>query len=451
MKKKVLTGIVIFVLVLAANVLGATKEFMVQTSSLSGTDVPYVISFSKMLEMVGDNFEANWYSIRVYDESNKELPYQIEDIDMNRKISAGDRLAFMFRSKAKIVVSDDSDMDLGEYAPVFNIEEKDGAYMVSTDKFTVKVDNHALVSFIKYGANEGTLFNELGIVRVAGWSMNTYYTDGKLGKHEENVSAGFDVQSFKILQAGPVCVTAQALMTTKLFPGYNQELTVHIFKNGDVLTENRFFFTNYVNLMKLQIMATAPVTSYDEGAVHILPMFRRMIWTDQLNSTPYEYWLERNAVKMVENKPYITFAAIDSVKPFWWGAAYIFSSMESWRANFSEKYSIGAAEILPVKPLVYGDMEKFVNGDTWVYESREFRDGIFRWMPDEFNVYESTKGVFLPYSDENVGNQWMAKFKANDEVIYTRIYSMFDAKNTEDAVRYLENKTKDIQGIKLSK
>ncbi|MBP7238206.1 MAG: hypothetical protein KBA07_09230, partial [Petrotogaceae bacterium] len=87
MKKKVLTGIVIFVLVLAANVLGATKEFMVQTSSLSGTDVPYVISFSKMLEMVGDNFEANWYSIRVYDESNKELPYQIEDIDMNRKIS----------------------------------------------------------------------------------------------------------------------------------------------------------------------------------------------------------------------------------------------------------------------------------------------------------------------------------------------------------------------------
>ncbi|HQI78854.1 MAG TPA: hypothetical protein PK845_05110, partial [Petrotogaceae bacterium] len=216
MKKKVFTGIVIFVLIIAANVLGATKEFVVQTSSLSGAEVPYVISFSKMLEMVGDNFEANWYSIRVYDENNKELPYQIEDIDMNRKISAGDKLAFMFRSKAKIVVSDDSDMDLVEYAPVFNIEEKDGIYMVSTDKFTVKVDNHALVSFVKYGQNEGTLFNELGIVRVAGWSMNTYYTDGKLGKHEENVSAGFDVQSFKILQAGPVCVTAQALMTTKL-------------------------------------------------------------------------------------------------------------------------------------------------------------------------------------------------------------------------------------------
>jgi hypothetical protein len=101
--------------------------------------------------------------------------------------------------------------------------------------------------------------------------------------------------------------------------------------------------------------------------------------------------------------------------------------------------------------MVYADMEKFINGDTWVYESREFRDGIFRWMPDEFNVYESTKDVFLPYSDENVGNQWMAKFKANDELTYTRIYSMFDAKNTEDAVRYLENRTKDIQGIKLSK
>ncbi|PNR96689.1 hypothetical protein [Petrotoga sp. 9PWA.NaAc.5.4] len=437
--------VVCVTLLLAMSIFSAEKIVTITTEQKTGLEIPYVITFSELLDIVGEDFDANWYSIRVKDATNKDIPYQIVDIDKNGKISSSDKLLFTFKKEAKIIISDDWDLELLQFAPVFTIEEKDGEYIVSADNFTVKVNNHGLVSFTKFNNAEGNLYNELGTARIAGWSGSTYYVDGKLGKHVETTSAGLNVKDLKIYEAGPVAVCVQSLLYYENLPGFNQKITSYIFKTGDILVENEFSFTNYVDIMKLQVMATAPLTSLDDSSFHILPMFRRMIWAEQLGISPYEYWKERDAVNIVGENAYIVFPAIESMRPLWWGATYCYVSMENWRANFSDKYDLIAAEILPEKPIIYSDLQKFVYGDFWFYESREFRDGIFRWVPGELNIYEATKGIF---EDTNEAD-WMMKFKAGDKLTYTRYFSMYSAKNTEEAIKLLENRTHEIQSLKL--
>ncbi|RAO98361.1 hypothetical protein PW5551_10305 [Petrotoga sp. 9PW.55.5.1] len=433
------------ILSLGLSIFSAEKIIRIVTEQKTDLEVPYVISFSELLDLVGEDFDANWYSIRVKDSSNKDIPYQIVDIDQNGRISSSDKLLFTFKKEAKIVVSDNWDLELLQFNPIFTVEEKDGEYIITSDKFSVKVNNHGLANFVKFNNVEGNLYNELGTARIAGWSGSTYYVDEKLGRHVETTSAGLNVKELKIYEAGPVAVCVQGLLYYEDLPGFNQKISSYIFKTGDILVENEFSFTNYVDIMKLQVMATAPLTSLDDNAFHILPMFRRMIWAEQLGISPYEYWKERDAVINVEENSYIAFPAIESMKPLWWGATYCFVSMENWRANFSDKYNLIAAEILPEKPVIYSDLQKFVYGDFWFYESREFRDGIFRWIPGELNIYEATKGVF----EDTKEADWMMKFKAGDKLTYTRYFSMYSAKNSVEAIKLLENRTHEIQNVKL--
>ncbi|MFY9403733.1 MAG: hypothetical protein WAP06_03655 [Defluviitoga tunisiensis] len=435
----------LLVVLMSVAVFSAEKVIKVVTDQKTNLEVPYVMSFSELLDLVGEDFDANWYSIRVKDSNGKDLPYQLVDVDKNGKISSKDLLQFTFKKEAKLVVSDDWDLDLLQFAPSLKVEEKDGEYIVSSDKFTVKVNSYGLASFVKFNNAEGNLYNELGTARVAGWSGSTYYVDGYLGKHVETTSSGLKVKELNVFQPGPVAVTVEALLYYEELPGFNQKITTHIFKTGDVIVENEFSFTNYVDIMELQVMAPSPLTSLDDKAVHIMPMFRRMLWAEQLGISPYDYWKERNAVKMVDNNPFIVFPAIDPMKPLWWGATYCYASMENWRANFSDSYDIVAAEILPEKPVIYSDLKKFVYNDFWFYESREFRDGIFRWVPGELEIYEATKGVF-----ENTHEaDWMAQFKAGDKLTYTRYFSMYSSKNVDEAIKLLENRTHEIQNLKV--
>ncbi|APT76825.1 hypothetical protein LN42_10890 [Marinitoga sp. 1137] len=437
-------------MLLAFSLFAAEKTIKIETTQMTWVDVPYSISFSKILDIIGDDFEANWYSIRVIDENGNNIPYQIEDMDNNKRISSKDILLFTFKKCAKIVISDDSNMDLLTFKPYFKLTKNNDEYLITSKDFDVTVNKYGLVNFVRYKDIKGNLYNEIGIARIAGWSGSTYYVNGKLGKHVEMTSNGLSIENVRVLEPGPVGVTIIADLYSRLLPGLNQHIVTHIFKTGDVLVKNTFTFTNYVDIMKLQVMATAPITSIDDNALHILPMFRRMVWAEQLNETPLDYWMERNAVKYVDGKPYIEFSAIDSMKPLWWGATYAFVSQENWRANFSPKYGIGAAEILPEKPVLYSDLKDFVFHDFWFYESREFRDGIFRWLPGEMDNYEATKGIFPPYSEENVGKYWMARFKAGDVVKYTRYYSIFQSRDTEEAINYLEKRAKEIQSISIS-
>jgi hypothetical protein len=433
------------VLLVTFTLFAEEKVLKVSTEQMTSLDVPFVVSFSELLDFVGYDFDANWNSIRIKDSKGKDLPYQIVDVDQNGRISSPDFLLFVFKNEANIVVSDDWDLDLLQFEPAFTIEEKDGEYNVVNKNFTVKVNNHGLANFTKFGNVEGILYNELGTARIAGWSGSTYYVDGKLGKHVETTSMGLTVKDLKVFDPGPVAVTVQAVLSYEELPGLTQKIITYIFKTGDVLVENEFSFSNYVDIMKLQVMATAPLTTVDDGSLHITPMFRRVIWAEQLGITPYEYWKERDAIEIVDENAYVVFPAIDSMKPLWWGATYAFVSMEDWRANFSEKYGLIAAEILPQTSVVYSDLKKFVYNDFWFYESREFRDGIFRWIPGELNNYEATKGTFEGTNEAD----WMMKFKAGDEVTYTRYFSIYSAKNTVEAIKLLEGRAHEIQNLKL--
>ncbi len=439
--------VVLSVVLAVLLVFSEVRTVEVVTDQKTSVPVPFKITMWKLLELIGEDFDANWNSLRVFGEDGREIPFQIDDVDLNGKLSSNDVLIFLFKKEAKITVSDE-DMEKASYKPAFKVSEKNGRNYVECTEipFKVEVDDHGLTHVVKFYDLEGNIYRELGIARVAGWVGSTYYVDGNLGRHDETVSYGFKPVVVKVLDPGPVCTTVVSELRSERFPGLYQRIVSHILKTGEVLVESKFVFKNYADMMKVQIMATHPLTDLDSEALHVLPVFRRLVWAEQLGISPMEYWAQRNAIKFIKGKPYIVFPATDSMKPLWWGATYIFASMEDWRANYSKKYGVFVGEILDHHPIVYSDFEKFVFGNTWVYESREFRDGIFRWIPGEFEAYEATKGAISKDLKD-----WVAHFKAGDEVEFTRLYVVGRGSTLEDVVEYLEGRTHEYQNVKVSK
>lgn len=411
--------------------------------SAGDVEVPFVVQVSKLVEFLPEDFDPDWTSLTVVS-ADKLVPFQIEDVDGNKRVSAADYLVFLAAGKGKIVLQDVPGTQQ-KFEPAFTIEQKGNKWLgVSKDgNLAFEVSDKGLVSITKFSGIEQKLLDEIGILRVSGWPASTYYVDGNLGYHHEETSGAFRVVSLKVLEPGPVAVGIVTHLKSEKFVGLNQILTVHVFKNGDVLVDNLISFDTYCDLMKLQTMVTRPVTAFDD-VLHILPVFRRLVWADQLGITPYEYWLQRNAIKIIDNIPYIVFPAKDSMRPLWWGATYIFASMERFRSNFSPSAKVGVAEILPTVPVVYADYKKWLDSDTWVYESLEFRDGIFKWMPGEFEAFEPTKGVYS-MKVEDMPN----RYKAGDVVQHVRLYSLYKASDVTNAVRWIEAKSKSFTSIKI--
>ncbi|ABQ46961.1 hypothetical protein Tpet_0943 [Thermotoga petrophila RKU-1] len=405
-------------------------------------EVPVVMEFSNFLDLIPEDFEPIWDSIRIYFDG-KEVPYQVEDVDENGRISAKDYLVFLAKGKGEIVLSDEK-VSRPEYEKVFDVIETETGWKIASEKIGAVVNKWGLAKIIRYENIEGTILDEIGIARVSGWPESTFYVDGNLGNHYEETSGAFRIVSVKIIGAGPVATGIMATLASEKFKGLIQNLVVHIFHNGDILVDNSFIFENYADIMKLQTMVTRPLAILFEDTLHILPVFRRLIWADQLGITPYEYWLERNAVIWVDNLPYIVFPAKDSMKPLWWGATYIFASMERWRTNFSPTARIGVAEILPENPFVPSDYKKWLDGDTWIYESLEFRDGVFKWMPSEFEVYSATKGIYSMRL-EDMPN----RYKYGDVVRHLRLFSIYEANDEETAIRFLEKKSESFRNLKI--
>ncbi len=440
--------IFILVLIFSSLLLAEVTEIDVSASSATGVPVPYRIYMHEFLDRVGDDFDANWYSMRVVNGNGEEIEFQIDDLDSNGKISSEDLLTFLFQEKAKILVSTDPSMDLPEFTPALEVEKNESEFIISGAGISksIKIDSHGFANYVGYGESDSLLYGELGIFRVAGWKGSTYWVNGNYGsKHEEKTSYNFDTVELKMAGNGPIGATFQAKLESGTFPGLTQKVVTTVLKTGEVLVDSRIIFENYADMMKLQLMSTKPLTDADqESVLHVLPLFRKMVWSEQINSTPFEYWKSRNALKMVNSNPYIVFSAVDSVNPLWWGASYIFASQEPWRANYSQDMDLGVYEILPEKPLVYSDFNKFVLGDTWVYESREFRDGIFRWIPGEFEAYEPTKGIVSMDS-----NNWPMHFMAGDEVVFVRLYGIADAGDVSDLIEYLEARSVEFQSVKI--
>jgi hypothetical protein len=105
---------------------------------------------------------------------------------------------------------------------------------------------------------------------------------------------------------------------------------------------------------------------------------------------------------------------------------------------------IGVAEILPEKPLVYADYEKWIRGPQWVYESREFRDGYFMWIPGEFQAYPSTEGIAAGGWED-----YVMHFKAGDEVEFYRCFKLFHSEGIAEAINTIEELTHEIQSYSI--
>ena len=220
-----------------------------------------------------------------------------------------------------------------------------------------------------------------------------------------------------------------------------------VLANGEIFVETNVVFETYTDLMKLQLMSTKALTNIDmDTTMHIMPLPRRLVFAEQLNITPFDYWYERDAIEYVNGKPYVVFNALDAMKPLWWGATYIFSSSEAWRANYSESLDACAYALSIEKPLVYSDFFDFVMGNTWVYESREFRDGLFRWMPGEFNAFEATEGIVTTEAEANV-----AHFFPGDNVVFRRIDGLEEFETVAEAIEYLEKRATEIESVYMTK
>lgn len=407
-------------------------------------EVPITMKMSDFLDYIPEDIDPYWDSIRVK-VGGLYVPFQIDDVDGNGRVSGDDYLVFLGKGECEIIIPE-NEMAEVKFESYF-VLQKDGNKWVITGKNGegYEVDDHGIVHVKKFAEVEGTILDEIGILRVAGFANSTYFVDGELGKHFEEVSFAFEPVSVKVF-SGPVAVSVYTELRSITFAGLDQHLVTHIFKNGDILVKNKIAFRNYADLMKLQHMVTRVLTSVDGDAVHVLPVFRKLVWADQLNITPYEYWLERNAIKMIDNKPYVVFPATDSMKPLWWGATYIFASQERWRGNYSEKLGIGVAEILPEIPVVKDNFVDWINGNTWVFESQEFRDGIFKWIPGEFEAFEATKGAYP--TDMKL---WPNRYYAGQEVNFTRLYNITKIKKLEDWVKWLEVKSQSFRSVKIVK
>jgi len=439
MKKFLLLFFILVSVFLAAE----TVKVPVSVNSFSGEPIAVTIAMSEILDLVGVDFDANWDSLRVIQDGN-ELPYQIDDTDSNGKLSSGDVLSFLIMGRAEIAVTDDFDILPPVYDTAGRVVEEEGQWLLEIGEIRAVANNRGLVKVTGFGDVEGTVVDEIGIVRMSGYVGSTYYIDGEFGRHEEKTSGDFTVKEVNVLPAGPVGITVVSTLEAKPFLGVTQKIITTIFSNGDIISHNTFEFGTYAELMKLQIMATRVLTDVAEDTVHTLPVFRRLLWADQLNITPLEYWLERNAIMYSGNKPYIVFPAVDSMRPLWWGATYIFASQESWRANYSQSLKTGVAEINPEVPVVVADYEKWMGGLTWVYESREFRDGYFEWMPGEIDIFESTK--------DYVSSSWedyVKRFAAGDVVSFKRVYSIYNADSIGDSIEFVELKKAEIQSLKI--
>jgi len=463
MKKAVLLVVLVLCVSIGA---GATVELVFTADNLTDLPALYWEDMYNLLDWVGDDFDGNWDSLRVYDANGNELPYQFLDIDGSGRLSALDTLIFTFDDWAKVVISEDWSIKPPEYASVFVLDESEDSLIVSLkdQPIVIEIDRYGMPTYIKHGEVEGRLFSELGIARVAGWVGSTWWADGAMGRHDEKVTPHFRVVDQYVTGNGPVALGVMTVLESPDFIGLQQILDVIILHTGEILVQNEFVFKGYVDLMKLQVQATHPLTDMDRETLwHVIPMFRKMLWSDQLSITPWEYWKERGAAKIVDQDPYIVFPANDSMKPLWWGATYIFTSEESWRANYSDTLKLAAVELDPImRPVVFSNLEQFMFGNTWVYESNEFRSGIFRWFPGELEAsfiglpndlnetYRFIPGIKNPFATTqgavtSVMEEMPARYIPGDVVYVPKVYGLYSFESVEELIRFAHLRSIEIQ------
>lgn len=434
---------ILLLALLATAAYAETRSVTIEPEFITGRAVPVSIDFLTLRDTIGAEFPMDWSSLRVLVDG-EPIPFQIDDVDTNDRISAGDELSFLTTGTAVIEV-DDAPGEAATFPSAFSRSGDDPVVLRSdhTPGITVEVPANGLVRIVGFGDTEAMLANEIGILRFSGYPESTYWADGQLGPHEEytNLEAGgMRHVGTTILEAGPARVTVVAEYASDRFVGLTQRLVTRIYATGDVEISNDVALRGYSDIMKLQSMATAVMSQADPESLHLLPVFRRLVWADQLGIDAEAYFAERDAVTTVDGTPYLAFRADDNLSPLYWGATYIFASAEPWRANYSEALGIGVAELAHETPEIASDYDEWLSGNTWVFESQEFRSGVFKWTAEEFGTYEVTASI-TPSAPNH--------FVPGDAVRFHLTYSVFAADSTDDAIRYARDRQAEIASATL--
>lgn len=435
--------VTLLVLLTAAFAAAETRAVAVTVESLTGKPVPVSFDLLTLRDAFGAEFPMDWSSLKVT-VGGEEVAYQIDDVDLNGRISAGDQVGFLATGTALIEISDGPG-DGANYASSFTVSGEDPVVISSslTPGFVVEVPAHGLSRIVGLGDTQELLANEIGILRFSGFPESTYWANGQLGPHEEytNLEAGgMRHVGTTVLAAGPARVTVVAEYASDRFVGLRQRLVTHIYATGDVEIVNRASFGGYSDMMKLQSMATTVMSQADLEALHLMPVFRRLLWADQLGISAADYFGERNAAVSVDGTPYLSFRADDNLSPLYWGATYIFASAEPWRANYSPSLGIGVAELAHATPAITEDYDAWLSGSTWVFESQEFRTGVFKWTADEFGTYDVTAGI-----TPSEANHYLP----GDSTTFHLTYSAFAAGSAEDAIRYARDRQAELASVSL--
>jgi hypothetical protein len=437
------TVVAIAALALCAAAFAETRSVTVNLEARTGRPVPVSVDLLTLRDAIGAEFPMDWTSLKVTVDG-AEVPYQIDDVDLNGRISAGDQLGFLASGPATIEISDGPG-EGADYEPALTVEGEDPAVITSTlaEGFVVEVPAHGLARVVGYGDAQALLANEIGILRFSGYPESTWWANEQYGPHEEytNLEAGgMRHVGTTVLPAGPARVTVVAEYASDRFVGLKQRLVTHVWATGDIEVDNAVTFAGYLDMMKLQSMATSVMTQADLDSLHVLPVFRRLLWADQLGITAEAYFADRDATTTVDGETYIAFPASDALSPLYWGATYIFASAEPWRANFSPNLGVGIAELAYETPEVVEDYDAWLSGNTWVFESQEFRTGVFKWTADEFGTYEATAGI-----TPSTPNHYLP----GDSARFHAAYSAFGAGSTEDAIRFARDRQAELASVAL--
>ncbi len=437
------TLIALAALALGATALAETRSVTVNVDARTGRPVPVSFDLLTLRDAIGAEFPMDWTSLKV-SVGGEEVPYQIDDVDLNGRLSAGDQLGFLATGPATIEIAD-APGEGASYEPALTVEGEDPAVITSSlaEGFVVEVPAHGLARIAGYGDAQALMANEVGILRFSGYPESTWWANEQYGPHEEytNLEAGgMRHVGTTVLPAGPARVTVVAEYASDRFVGLRQRLVTHVWATGDVEVTNDVTFGGYLDMMKLQSMATSVMTQADLDSVHVLPVFRRLLWADQLGITAEEYFAERDATTTVDGETYLSFPAGDALSPLYWGATYIFASAEPWRANFSPNLGVGVAELAYETPELVDDYDDWLAGNTWVFESQEFRTGVFKWTADEFGTYEATASI-----TPSTPNHYLP----GDTARFHVAYSAFGAGSTEDAIRFARDRQAELASVAL--
>lgn len=442
-----LTVLALFLGAGAATVSADERSFTVNVVSSSGKPVPVAVPVGEVRDQLDKDFFVNWDSLRVLDQAGNEIPFQIDDIDLSGELSRADEIAFLATGPVTIRVTDDEWADPAQYPDQFTIETGPNreVNITTTDgKLAATVTPFGLVNITRFAGVEQTYVKDLGMVRYAGFPGSRYWSGGTLGPHEERTTLEEPLRIVKgaVLKKSPVRATVVQQYASDVFPGLRVNVVVAIYPTGDIRVHTTALVKAYTDFTKLGTIVNA-VMADAKDARHVLVPFRWLDFAEEEGRSSVDYYREKGAVVEVDGKPFIAFADARGPQPPFWGASYIFASVEKWRTNYSAQSGMGVAEIVVNPPPVAEDLAGKIKGLGWQLES-EWRTIYFRWVATEIVQRRLDHGIQVQLEPDMAKGDWPLHAEPGEVFEWDNWYNLYQAQDLESAIRWLEKHSAEL-------